>query len=156
MIDLYQELMSVVDRLDCERIPYALVGGLAYTLYVEARATEDIDLLVRPQDWSRLPAALAPLGYLDVAGEMDFKNIRIRRLTKIIGTDAMVLDFLLADGGLQEGLEKAVSIALGDRAIRVAPAETIIELKKARLSAKDRNDIEGLQRYLEGQQDAER
>ncbi len=52
-MNLFQELIRIITELDSAKIPYLLVGGLAYSLHVEARATEDIDLMINPDDWPR-------------------------------------------------------------------------------------------------------
>jgi hypothetical protein len=41
--------------LESRSIPYLLVGGVAMLAYVEGRNTQDIDLLMAPEDISRLP-----------------------------------------------------------------------------------------------------
>jgi hypothetical protein len=148
MLDLFEELTAVAEALDRAAIPYALVGGLAYSLYVEARATEDIDLLVYPDDWDKIPELLKPLGFRDRGGDINLKSVRIRRLVKIQDRDALVVDFLLADGALRDGVDRAVTLDLGKATVRVAPPETIIALKKNRLSAKDKDDIAGLEKLL--------
>ena len=149
MLDLFDELSAVTQALDKAKIPYALVGGLAYSLWVEVRATEDINLLIAPEDWPAMPKLLAPLGYEDLAGPMDFKGVRIRRLTKFIESGgkesrALVLDFLLADEPLRAGLANRVRIQRGNFSLYLAPPEVIIKMKQQRRSAKDLADIEGL------------
>ena len=149
MIDLFAELAAVSGVLASAGIPHALVGGLAYSIYVEVRATEDIDLLVLPEDWPRIPPLLLPLGYEMLAGPMDFPAIRIRRLTKIAENDVLVLDFLLADGAFADGITRRIMMPLRETEIAVAPPDVIIALKTPRMSDKDRSDIAGLKRMIE-------
>ena len=130
----------------------AASGGLAYSVYVEARATEDIDLLVKGEDWERIRTVLAKASYHEMSDPMNFRNIRIRRLTKIENDDAVVLDFILADReSLQDAIRDAMVFAVRSGTVRVAPPGAIIELKKGRMSTKDVADIAGLERYLEEQ-----
>jgi hypothetical protein len=150
MLDLFTELKAVSAALAEAGIAHALVGGLAYSVWVEVRGTEDIDLLVRPEDWERIPAALAPLGYRELAGPMDFAGVRIRRLTKIQEGDVLVVDFLLADGPLVEGLERKVALEHEGHTYAVAPPHVIIALKKGRMSDQDRLDIAALSKLIEG------
>jgi hypothetical protein len=148
-MDLYEELLSAVGALDAAGIPYALVGGIACSLYVEPRATEDIDFLLLPQDLERAMKALQPLGWDDLAGPMDFHNIRIRRLTKLQDTHVMVLDFLLADtDDLAKSLDTPQLFDYESVRLKVASPETIIRLKQGRMSGKDQIDILGLQKLL--------
>ncbi|HUT26319.1 MAG TPA: hypothetical protein VM492_18465, partial [Sumerlaeia bacterium] len=143
------ELTGVVQALDRENIPYALAGGLAYSVLVETRATEDIDLLVHAKDWPRIPNVLAALGFKELSGPMEFRNVRIRRLTKVLGDNVLVLDFVLAGEDFAEGIEKSLRLRHGGREYRIVPPDVLIALKKGRMSAKDRSDIEGLQRLLD-------
>ncbi|MCX7047427.1 MAG: hypothetical protein NTX50_18320, partial [Candidatus Sumerlaeota bacterium] len=41
----------------------SLAGGLAFCVRLEARSTEDIDILIMPEDWPLVRNALAPLVY---------------------------------------------------------------------------------------------
>lgn len=151
MLNLFDELTTVTQVLDEAGISYALVGGLAYCIWVEARNTEDIDLLIRPEAWPEVSAILKGKGYDALAAPMNFSTIRIRRLTKICDSETIVLDFLLADGPLAEGIEQSVVLTYQGRNYRVAPPHIIVQLKQARLSSKDKIDIEGLQQLIEGQ-----
>ncbi len=151
MNDLFSELTSIVETLDEAGVAYALVGGLAYSVWVEARNTEDIDLLIRGDDWAIIPGLLAPLGFQELSGPLDLSTVRIRRLTKLAPDDVLILDFLLADGGLAEGLSRRVILEHQGHRYAVAPPDVIIGMKRGRMSAKDRNDIEGLQRLLDSE-----
>jgi hypothetical protein len=46
---LLEQLATIVRALDRAQIEYALVGGLAVAVWGAPRATQDIDLLVRPE-----------------------------------------------------------------------------------------------------------
>jgi hypothetical protein len=150
-LDLLDELRDVSSALEAAGIPCAVVGGLAYSIYVEPRATEDLDLLIRPEDWERCIDALRPLGWEALAAPMDFKSIRIRRLTKFLPDSALVCDFLLADGALAEGVTHAHRIVVKGTTLSIAPPRVIIALKQARMSEKDRGDIEGLEKFIRDQ-----
>ena len=151
MLDLFSELIAIAERLDDSGVRYALVGGLAYSVWVEARATEDIDLLIDGDAWPSVADHLAGLGYQRIAAEMDFAGMRIRRLTKIEPDDVLTLDLLLADGRFAAALDSAVQVDHGGGTLRVARPEAIIELKKLRLSARDELDIAGLERLIDEQ-----
>jgi hypothetical protein len=145
MINLLDELQSIAGRLDDASIEYALIGGLAFSLYVEPRATEDIDFLVCDNDdWPVLVSALAELGYRELAGQMKFANANIRRLTKIVEKDAVVLDFVLVPE--REDIRSGNRLFVGSRTINVASPEVIIKLKQGRMSDKDVSDIAALKK----------
>ena len=52
-LDLHAELRGIVKALNATEIPYALVGGLAVSIYAQPRATEDVDLLVAREHLAR-------------------------------------------------------------------------------------------------------
>jgi hypothetical protein len=149
MTDLFDELRGIAAALRKEGIPYALIGGLACSIWVEARNTEDIDLLILPEDWPRVAASLRPLGFESLAGPMEFEKVRLRRLTKMEGEDIVVLDFVLADGDLASSLDGSVKITYRGQEYSVAAPKALIALKMNRMSPKDRNDIEGLQKIVD-------
>jgi hypothetical protein len=149
MLDLYEELVQQTKAFDQAEIPYALVGGIGFSLYVHPRATEDMDFLIYPDDWERVKLALEPLGWLSLAGPLDFKTISIRRLTKLAGEDVMVADFLLADKETIPGLQKYESLSYQGQALRLAPPEVIIALKLRRNAPKDQEDIRLLKILVE-------
>ena len=53
-MDFFQELKDLAIALDASVVDYALCGGVALAIHGVPRATQDIDLLVRPEDLSRL------------------------------------------------------------------------------------------------------
>lgn len=150
MLDLFKELQTIIQILDREKIPYALVGGLAYSILVETRATEDIDILIFPLDWQKIQSLMETTGYVSLSEPMDFKHIKIRRLTKFEGSNVLVLDFLFAEGKFMEGIHRAIKINYQNQEYCIAPPDIIMEMKKGRMSNKDKNDIEGLKKLLEG------
>jgi len=45
-MDLFAETIRVTETLGNWGAPYALIGGLAYAIRIQARYTDDIDLLM--------------------------------------------------------------------------------------------------------------
>ena len=60
---LHSTLRRLVERLNAERIPYALLGGLALAEHGYPRLTEDIDLLLTPSGLERFRQRLVGRGY---------------------------------------------------------------------------------------------
>ena len=60
---LYGAVRRLVQRLDAEDIPYALLGGLALAEHGYPRLTEDIDLLMTPSGLERFRQQLVGRGY---------------------------------------------------------------------------------------------
>ncbi|MDZ7761749.1 MAG: hypothetical protein U5L00_16020 [Desulfovermiculus sp.] len=85
MLDLYEEMLQVVRKLEQKKIYYALCGGLAMAVYDVIRATVDIDLLILTQDVEKAMEAMLELGFEFKAQPMTFAGgkIHIYRVTKI-------------------------------------------------------------------------
>jgi len=62
MLDHYEELKTLITRLNEARIEYALGGGLALALYGIPRATVDLDLLIQEEnlDQVRMKVDMSP------------------------------------------------------------------------------------------------
>ena len=146
-MDLYEELRSIVGALDSAGVPYALVGGLAVSVYATPRATEDIDILISSGDAERAILALSPLGFrapgppFAVAGG----RLRIVRLLKFEGGDLLPLDLLApVDPALAPLLSDRVVHDLGGRPVAVVGLGSLRALKRLRRSPQDMVDLEAL------------
>ncbi|HKY35838.1 MAG TPA: hypothetical protein VJN18_07865 [Polyangiaceae bacterium] len=53
--DLRSALHALFDELEAKPIDYLLVGGVALLSYVTGRNTQDIDLIIDPEDAKRMP-----------------------------------------------------------------------------------------------------
>jgi hypothetical protein len=145
VLDLYQELRTIAAALEAASVGYALVGGIAVSIYATPRATKDIDILVASRDLKKLTDALLPLGYRDLAAGMTFAGgrILIRRYTKLAGTDYLVIDVIIpGDAHLEKILDDRQLV--GAERLWIAPLEGLIELKRLRGSAQDLADIAAL------------
>ncbi len=147
MLDLYAELQRVVQALDTARVGYALVGGLAVSIYTTPRATEDIDLLIARHDAESTVSALEPLGFRPAGRPMRVADgrIEIQRLTKIAGTDVLVVDLVLpVDEQLATLVDDRVNLTIEGRSIWVVGLSGLRKLKRLRGAARDRADLEAL------------
>jgi hypothetical protein len=145
VLDLDQELRAIAAALEAASVTYALVGGIAVSIYTTPRATKDIDVLVAAADLEKLSAALLPLGYRDLAAAMSFAGgrILIRRYTKLAGSEYLVVDVVIpVDGQLVKIL--AGRQAIGSDKLWIAPLDGLIELKRLRGSPQDMADIAAL------------
>lgn len=71
---VHKTLRKLARRLDELSIPYALVGGMAMFYHGFRRFTEDVDILVTPEDLNRIHEKLEGLGY--VRAWAGAKNLR--------------------------------------------------------------------------------
>jgi len=149
MIDLYEELKKILFCFEKKQIDYALAGGLAFSLYARPRATMDIDLVIKSDDWGKVLSVMRSLGYLESALPMTFLGgrVKMRRLTRVEKgkTDLMVADFLLAQSGVvKKILSERVTREWEGGKIWLVSRKGLVQLKKLRSSKQDKLDIEEL------------
>jgi len=147
MLDLHDELLVVIAALDEAGVPYALVGGLAVSIHATPRATEDIDLIIRPEDLSRCAEVLGPLGYRSLSAPMRLAagRVEIHRLTHLDEDDFVVLDLLLAtDAKLLSVLDGRVEVQVEGKALWLSSWEGLCLLKRLRGSPQDLADLAAL------------
>jgi Domain of unknown function (DUF1814). len=146
MIDLAGEFEAVISALAHDGIDYAVCGGLAMAIHGLARATVDIDLLIRPEDEERVYAAVEPLGFRLRAAPMHFDGgkMEIRRVTKLVPGDALMLDLLLVTPAFEDVWRDRTIIDSEFGSISVVSRSGLIELKSGRMSGVDQDDIKRL------------
>ena len=126
-------LLRLLSRLRDEKVEYVLVGGQAVRLNGYLRATEDVDLLVRP---SRLNGEriIRALDFLDSSRELDaawfvpaidgsVENIRV--------ADDLVIDLLFAaNGETYESVQPyAREVLIDGTPVRVLNIDGLIKTK---------------------------
>src|ERR1700686_1663071 len=146
MVDLGTELEAVLVALAEEGIEYAVCGGMAMAIHGYLRATVDIDLLIRPEDEERAYAAVEPLGYAFRARPMHFDKgaMEIRRVTKLVEGDPLMLDLLLVTAQSEDVWRNRQTLTWRGRPVSVVSPEGLIALKLSRSSLQDLADIERL------------
>jgi hypothetical protein len=149
MLDLYTEFRQVIDTLNREQLPYAVCGGLAYSIHVQPRATVGIDILVRSEDLERIVATLVRAGYTSHPKPMPFAEGRvvIQRLWKLQerDEDVLMLDLLVVNDEAMPGVwESREDMSWEGLWVSIVSRQGLIRLKELRGSAQDRADIEGL------------
>jgi len=149
MLDLYEELKKILSCFEEKQIDYALAGGLAFSLYARPRATMDIDLVIKSDDWKNVHSAMKSLGYMESALPMTFVGgqVKMRRLTRVEKgkTDLIVVDFLLAKSGVvKKILSERVAKQWEGGKIWLVSRKGLVRLKQLRSSKQDKLDIEEL------------
>lgn len=148
-LDLFDELAGLLADLERAEIGYALAGGLALAVHGVVRATEDIDLLVPEAEVAAVEATARARGFT-VATDLRFvSGLRIRRLTRLVGEDALVLDLLLVDATSEAVWQGRRRFALGDAEITVVGRAGLEAMKLAAGRDQDLVDVRRL-RELDG------
>ena len=150
-MDLFQELKNVTAALEADGIDYALCGGVALAIHGVPRATQDIDLLLRPEDLARLRDAIRRCGFTLESLPMDFASgITIQRFTKLVDSQPLMLDVLLVGGALENVWASRQSAEYEGGPVRVVSREGLITLKLAAARPQDLVDVKRLQEASRG------
>ncbi len=150
-MDLFEELRGLVAGLEAAGVDYALCGGVALAIHGAPRATQDIDLLLRPEDLGRLRQVVTPLGFTLESLPMDFASgITIQRFTKLIGDQPLMLDLLFVAGPTERVWAGRQSAAFEGGTIRVVSREGLVALKLAAGRPQDLADVARLQELSRG------
>jgi hypothetical protein len=150
MLNLYEEVRSVIRTLHAQGIEYAICGGFAVSIHTEPRATEDLDLLILAEDLPRCRAVVQALGYTQFGEPMQFAQGRItlQRLVKPEpkGEDLAMLDLLLVDSPmLAEIWRTRETFEWESNPVWVVSRQGLIALKRLRGSPQDLADIARLE-----------
>ena len=148
MLDLYEELRSVIAALDQNEIDYALCGGIALAIYDRPRATVDIDLLIAADSLDEVVEVAKALEYKVRGLDLTFANdtIEIRRVSKIDQETGFVLslDLLLVTPKIQQIWDSRVRANWEGGKLSVVSREGLIALKKLSGRPQDLADISAL------------
>jgi hypothetical protein len=71
-------IRALFEELAGKPIDYVLVGGVALLSYVEGRNTQDIDLIVRPEDLGKMPWSAVKQD--DDLGRAEYRGLRVALL----------------------------------------------------------------------------
>jgi hypothetical protein len=149
VLDLPRELDAIRSALTAVRIEYAVCGGIALAIHGFTRATEDLDLFIRPEDAERVEEVVAPLGFTFKAKPMTFSGgaMHIRRVTKIDASDGdvLTLDLLLVTHASEDVWQTRETVEWRGHPFSVVSREGLIKLKRYRSSEQDLIDIQRLQ-----------
>lgn len=148
MLDIYEELNSLIRRLNTGNVEYALCGGLAMAVYGVVRATADIDLLILSDQLDKGLEIARGSGFDVPALPMELAGgkIHICRICKIDpeSGDILSLDFLVVTDMIRRIWEERRKFFLEDEPVIVVSKEGLTALKSLRGSGQDIEDIERL------------
>jgi len=146
-LDLHAELRGIVEALDAAGIAYALVGGLAVSIYAVPRATEDVDLLLGREHLLPAVERLAALGFRRAGTPMSVAGgrLEVQRLIKIDGSDLVPVDLLIPnDPALAALLAGREAVVWEGGRLSIVSLPGLRALKRLRGSAQDLADLEAL------------
>ena len=141
-MDLYTELLQLIDALNSAQLDYAVCGGIAVALYGYPRFTKDIDLLIRSEDLQRVSKTVEQHGFVDSAGAISFdrggpKERVVHRISKIEHAEILTLDLLLVSPALEDVWQQREVFQWQGRQLQLVSAEGLAKMK--RLAGRDQD-----------------
>ena len=147
MATLLDELSGLISALDENGVEYAVCGGLSMAIHGFARATLDIDVLIRGESLEKVYKIAEKKGF-DIRGlDISFKEraVEIRRVSKIDDNgEVLSLDLLLVTPQVEDVWATKETIDFLGRKLSVVSREGLIKMKQLAGRAKDLIDIERL------------
>lgn len=145
----FERFLTLLRALQQEGVEYVLVGGVAMNLHGIARATEDVDLFIRPEreNVQRLTRALRSIWEDPDIDQITVEDLRGEYPTVRYGPpgEDFVID-LLSRLGEQVQFEdiEAERLRLGDAEVRIATPRMLYRMKKDTVRPIDRADATAL------------
>jgi hypothetical protein len=149
-LNLYDELLALVDALNREKVDYGVCGGIALAIHGFPRFTKDIDLLILPQDLDRITAVAAERGFIVMANPLRFDAGKptareVRRISKIEGEDVLTLDLLLVSAVLQQAWDDREEFLWQGRSVKAVSAQALAGMKRIAGRDQDLLDVKRLE-----------
>jgi hypothetical protein len=148
MATLLDELSELISALDENGVEYAVCGGLSMAIHGFARATLDIDVLIRAESLEKAYKVAETKGF-DIRGlDISFKEraVEIRRVSKIDDNgEVLSLDFLLVTPHVEDVWETRETIGFLGNRLWVVSREGLIKMKRLAGRPQDLADIERLE-----------
>ena len=146
-MNVFDEFLTIARELERHGIAYAVVGGVSLAFHGIPRTTQDIDLLVPPQEAQAVAGLLESLGYFESAEPWTFSStaITLRRFMKVVGTRHLLVDVMVGnESSHRDIVDRSLVAESHETVVRVARKEDLVWLKRQRNSLQDQADIERL------------
>lgn len=148
-MDLYQELISIIETFNNANIDYAVCGGIAVALHGYPRFTKDLDFLVKKEDIKTIEKIVEKLGYEFTSGIIPFASgtpqaRQIYRISKIENNEAFTLDFLFVTPIYEDIWEDRELFEWQGHDLQVVSKSGLVKMKQLAGRKQDLLDIEKL------------
>ncbi|MCC7000434.1 MAG: nucleotidyl transferase AbiEii/AbiGii toxin family protein [Deltaproteobacteria bacterium] len=144
-------VMRFLSALGDEAVEYILIGGVAMNVHGRARATQDIDIFVRPsaENVARLQRAIGRVTHDPAVAEITSQDLAgAYPAIQYVSPDGLLQVDILARLGEAFAYEDLSweQKAFGDVAVRVATARTLFRMKRDTVRPSDHVDAQWLAR----------
>lgn len=146
--------MRFLSALGDEGVEYILVGGVAMNVHGRARATQDIDIFVRPsaENVARLQRAIGQVTNDPAVAEITSEDLAgVYPVVQYVSPDGLLQVDILARLGEAFAYDDLSweQKAFGDVAVRVATARTLFRMKRDTVRPSDHVDAQWLAREFD-------
>ncbi len=149
-MQLPKDFSEFIELMNSHCVRYVMIGGYAYNLYRNPRATGDIDFFVASDDENehRLRAVLVAFGFGSTLTE---DKLLAPGKVIMLGRSPFRIDLLteIAAVTFEEVEANAISTSVGKTVIPVISPQLLLKNKLATGRAKDKVDAEELQAWLD-------
>ena len=149
-MNLYDELIGLIDALEQSGLEYAICGGVALAFHGHPRFTKDIDLLIRAEDLEKIRDAVAGRGFKIEGGRIPFRPGKpdeqiVHRVSKVSGAEILTLDLILVSPVLEKIWRNRGAFSWKGRKVKVLSREGLVEMKRLAGCTQDLADVERLE-----------
>ncbi|MCA9137115.1 MAG: nucleotidyltransferase [Planctomycetales bacterium] len=146
-----EDFKEFIALMNSHNVRYVMIGGWAYNLYRNPRATGDIDFFVAASDENemRIRDVLAEFGFGETLGD---DKLLIPGKVIMLGRSPFRIDLLTEVSGVTfaEVEDTASAVQLGEINVRVISPELLLKNKEAAGRQKDLADAAELRAWLTG------
>src|SRR2546426_1276559 len=148
-MNLYDELLGLVDVLEKYGIEYALCGGLAVVIHGYPRMTKDIDLLILGEDLQRTSEAIHERGFTVHSGQIPFRLGQpteqiTHRVLKIMDRKTLTLDLLILPPFLEPVWKSRARVQWQGKDVKIVSREGLAIMKRIAGRKQDLADLDAL------------
>ncbi len=130
--DLIDVMLKVVKLLQDNNLDYAIIGGIAVSVWSRPRATVDVDVLIamKSKNFKKLIDILGSEKFLTHDEIMEFRRMKFLRALYPVGDDFITVDFVFSDEDFfMNVINRGREIDFEGKKIKIATPEDIILLK---------------------------
>lgn len=155
-MDLYEKFIRVLSALQKENVEYILIGGFAVVLHGLPRATQDIDLFLKPTEdnIANLKKALQQVFHDPHIHEISLGELNRYPVIRYGTPDGFSIDLIVNIGEMFSFNDIEFEIQkIEGQAMRIATPRSLLEMKKSTYREIDQMDVKFLKRKIEEESD---
>lgn len=146
-MNFFDSFNKVLSALENYQVDYVLVGGYAVALYGIPRATNDIDIFVKPEEenFVKLRNALFEVFKDEAVNEIVLSDKEEFKVTRYGTPEGYVIDILVQLGELHNFYDiKINEVKIDNIKVKLADIDSLIKLKENTFRNIDKEDIYNL------------